>query len=234
FYNLLNNYSFVVQAWVMLLFNATFTPMMAMSIIIATKKSNMSKKKTILYFGVLTLLTDGLPTLIHICSVWATGETYSASIPYMCASYVMYAAYICLTATAMYLLFKKSASLTKGTAGGSRKLLYRLLAFSVAPCLLQIPFALQQLTRALRFDYEYFMDLDEQLFWPVKFVFALKPTVDAVSTLMFLGEYRQYPRALLRYITGRNGKKSTFGRTTIVTRVRTGFHTVSAAPTSSH
>ncbi|KAH7666409.1 hypothetical protein AAVH_43231, partial [Aphelenchoides avenae] len=80
----------------------------------------------------------------------------------------------------------------------------------------------------------YFMDLDEQLFWPVKFVFALKPTVDAVSTLLFLGEYRQYPRALLRYVTGRNGKKDKFSRTTTVTRVRTGFHTVSAAPTSSH
>ncbi|KAH7700327.1 hypothetical protein AAVH_32554, partial [Aphelenchoides avenae] len=57
FYGILNNYSFVVQAWVMLLFNATFTPMMATSIIIATKKSNITKKKTILYFASLTLLT---------------------------------------------------------------------------------------------------------------------------------------------------------------------------------
>lgn len=39
------------------------------------------------------------------------------------------------------------------------------------------------------------MDLGFFLNWPVRYVFALKPAIDATSTLLFSGEYRQYPIA---------------------------------------
>lgn len=82
------------------------------------------------------------------------------------------------------------------------------MMFAVAPCLLQIPFALYLFLRLIRNRWfpknlwlrkstfssmiAFLMRMDKV----IRIIFAIKPIIDAVSTLLFLGEYRHHSTAV--------------------------------------
>lgn len=60
--------------------------------------------------------------------------------------------------------------------------------------------------------FRFWVDVDLLLFWPVRMMFALKPAIDALSILLFLGEYRQMSLsgfAAIKSIVSRSSTSST-------------------------
>ncbi|KAH7718254.1 hypothetical protein AAVH_14322 [Aphelenchoides avenae] len=145
----ISNNAFLVQTWVMLVFNATLVPMMAVSLVVS-HRPDLLDGRTSLSFALLILVADGIPTAFQAVNVWRTGNILIGRVPYMCASYALYVTQMCLTVVALYWLFRKSSSNVQSSTGGSRKIVYRFLLFSIGPCLIQLPFALQMITRVVR------------------------------------------------------------------------------------
>lgn len=46
-------------------------------------------------------------------------------------------------------------------------------------------------------EFRFWMGINIQMYGVVYFVFALKPTIDAISALLFLGEYRKSGAAIM-------------------------------------
>lgn len=88
------------------------------------------------------------------------------------------------------------------------------MMFAIGPCAIQVPFACLMLVQLLRNNSRYahslqisrsalfsvWIDISVNLNDIVYIVFVLKPTIDASSLLLFMGEYRQYSRSFVLHM----------------------------------
>ncbi|KAH7717848.1 hypothetical protein AAVH_14760, partial [Aphelenchoides avenae] len=192
-----------VHSLTLLMFNCSFVPMMVMCVIACYFPQQFSQQSSTAYYMGFIALSDVVPLIFAIVNVLLSPLYQSShSLGYAIAAFLLYVTQLTLTAIALFTLYKKSTSNVAGSA--VRKNLVRFMLFSLGPCLIQIPFAVCLVTK--------------QLFWHnitnatlafyirtnmiVDLLFAIKPTIDVLFTLLFLGEYRQQVASSYKRIRG--------------------------------
>ncbi|KAH7716191.1 hypothetical protein AAVH_16383 [Aphelenchoides avenae] len=195
----INRYSVGAQNVALLSFNCSFVPMMIMSIVACHSSSAPSDATTIRLFLITVVAADAFPVVLQVSSSIITGMPSVAFLPYIAATYVLYATQVVLTFVALRTVIRRSnqypdAGASSSASATARKALTRVLLFSIGPCVVQLPFAISVLTKYLVAEVESDLvaAINGILFWPVKYTFASKALIDTASTLLFLGEYRQY------------------------------------------
>ncbi|KAH7709754.1 hypothetical protein AAVH_22951 [Aphelenchoides avenae] len=146
--------SFAIQSGTLLAFNCSFVPMMVVSIMSVRRPLYMSQKKRfVLYFTVSVLIADAIPLVFQVTNVLAMHNVANSTLQYTIVLYILYFVQVTLTIVAIIVIARKNAAFAKTQAADtstSKASLVRLLMFSVAPCVLQVPFAIQQVVRLLR------------------------------------------------------------------------------------
>ncbi|KAH7701550.1 hypothetical protein AAVH_31315, partial [Aphelenchoides avenae] len=143
-----------------------------------------------------------IPIVLQVVGVISAKRFFGMTftLPYFVMSFVLYGTQILLTLIALRLLYLRGNQIshTSGSQNSGamfRRSLKRILLFAIAPCLIQVPFALLMVVRQINKsfpDNETLSDMNVILDYATQLLFAIKPTIDAVSTLLFLGEYRQH------------------------------------------
>lgn len=153
-------------------------------------------------------------------------------IEYSVLYFILYLSDIAMTTTAICTLYAKTGQMNNangdvGNAGHiARRNLRHLILFSLSPSIVQIPYALRQISTLMlgpyfayghgvaeyvsgnyprakaahRFSvrFSFWVHLNVYMYDVVDVLFALKPSIDAASALLFLGEYRKNAAAVLR------------------------------------
>jgi hypothetical protein len=188
-------YSNAVRLTACLVFNGSFIPMMVMSIL-AVHNHHLHRHSTAIYV-VMIILADAIPIAVESAAA-IIYDPYSITMIYAVFAYILFATQIITTFYAIHLLCKRSRqfkSAGESNGGSLRRSLKRIIFFSVAPCVLQVPFAIYLLIHQLFLHNSRSVTLsiwDMRLFGYTQLIFAIKPTIDALSTVFFLGEYRQH------------------------------------------
>ncbi|KAH7714405.1 hypothetical protein AAVH_18224 [Aphelenchoides avenae] len=194
-------YADFVRSFGMLAFNCSLLPMMVMSIVACYSTQRISDKVAAWRFAGIALVSDAVPLVIQVVNAaTATGPITWSSPLYMSATFTLYIGQLVVSVVALSVLYRKSNGYVKNSNkkdDRASKNLARLIMFTAGPCLLQVPFAVYLVVHEV-------VDVDTELHtkmsYAVRLIFALKPTIDAIFTLAFLGEYRQYTLNFYRFL----------------------------------
>ncbi|KAH7704927.1 hypothetical protein AAVH_27872 [Aphelenchoides avenae] len=178
-----------------LVFCSSFVPMMVMTIAACYNTTQFTKFSSALGFGIVVLLADAVPIAFQAVNLALSANNIEAVVSkrYIFFSFALYLAQILLTLIAVWLLQRRLAVSSKtAQSDKSQRNLRRFLMFSIAPNLILVMFAVSEIMLFFRGNSQFMMDLDTTVSDVQQVVFAMKPTIDALSTLLFLGEYRQH------------------------------------------
>ncbi|KAH7707925.1 hypothetical protein AAVH_24843 [Aphelenchoides avenae] len=192
------SWRFALQSLMLLIFNCSFVPMMTVTLISLYSSHVLSTKRNVRLFAAVVLTADLLPAsfqALNVLVIIRPGRPKSVlTTSYILTSFAFYTVQLVLTAIALTVIRKQSQHqhFSERAQEEARAKLVRTMMFTIGPCIIQVPFACLMLVQLLRNDSSVWIDISVNLNDIVNTVFALKPTVDAISLLLFMGEYRHY------------------------------------------
>ncbi|KAH7716831.1 hypothetical protein AAVH_15780 [Aphelenchoides avenae] len=182
------NWRFALQSLMLLIFNCSFVPMMAVTLISLYSSHVLSTGKSVTLFASV-VLAAGLPK-----SMLTTA--------YIGTCFAFYTLQLMVTAIALTVIRKKNQHqhFSERAQEEAKAKLVRTMMFAIGPCVIQVPFACLMLVRLVRNDSSIWKDISGPLNDIVYIVFALKPTIDAFSMMLFMGEYRHYTMSFAKAV----------------------------------
>ncbi|KAH7662476.1 hypothetical protein AAVH_43563, partial [Aphelenchoides avenae] len=192
------NWRFALQSLMLLIFNCSFVPMMAVTLISLYSSHVLSTTRSVTLFAAVVLAADILPAAfqtVNVLVIIPPGLPKSMlTTAYIGTCFAFYALQLVITALALTVIYKKGQHqhFSERAQEEAKRKLIRTVMFAIGPCVIQVPFACLMLVRLIRTDSSTWADISGTLNDVVYIVFALKPTVDAFSMLLFMGEYRHY------------------------------------------
>ncbi|KAH7710902.1 hypothetical protein AAVH_21813 [Aphelenchoides avenae] len=197
------SWRFALQSLMLLIFNCSFVPMMAVTLISLYSSHVLSTNRSVTLFASVVLTADVLPIsfqAINVLVIIPPGLPKSMlTTAYIGTCFAFYTVQLVLTAIALTVIRKKNQHqhFSERAQEEAKAKLVRTMMFAIGPCFIQVPFACLMLVRLVRNDASIWDDISGTLNDIVSIVFALKPTIDAFSMMFFMGEYRHYTKTFM-------------------------------------
>ncbi|KAH7694783.1 hypothetical protein AAVH_38166 [Aphelenchoides avenae] len=216
------SWRFALQSLMLLIFNCSFVPMMVVTLISLYSSHVLSTGKSVTLFASAVLAAgkmlgrfvyplprlcvDILPAAfqtVNVLVIIPPGVPKSMlTTAYIGTCFAFYTVQLVLTGIALTVIRKKNQHqhFSERAQEEAKAKLVRTMMFAIGPCVIQVPFACLMLVRLVRNDSSIWKDISGPLNDIVYIVFALKPTIDAFSILLFMGEYRHYTMSFAKAV----------------------------------
>ncbi|KAH7718049.1 hypothetical protein AAVH_14560 [Aphelenchoides avenae] len=194
----LSTNAYQVQSITMVAFSGSFTPLIVIALVASYWPNRLASTGCLIIFVDAVIIADLVPIILQVVHVSlpttsqvSTGYAYMALVCclYLVQCVIVYKTFRIWLKTHRYVY--KRWQVTEAII--NRKKLSRVLLFAVAPLIVHLPFVVYVIVKQASFANIASIHARADGFHDaMRVIFAIKPTIDALSIIAFVGDYRRH------------------------------------------